>query len=101
MPYCCQCGTPVRPADKFCGTCGAPQPASSGASAQAGPPKLPPEFLGDLSGKNASLLCYIPWLGWIAAIIVLASARYKRDAAAAREVRFNAFQGLYLFVASL
>ena len=34
-------------------------------------------------------------------IIVLASARYKRDTAAAREVRFNAFQGLYLFVAWL
>ncbi len=54
-----------------------------------------------MSHKNTSLLCYIPWLGWIAAVIVLASARYKRDTAEAREVRFNAFQGLYLFVAWL
>ncbi len=61
----------------------------------------PADFFGELSNKNASLLCYIPWLGWIAAIIVLASARYKRDTADAREVRFNAFQGLYLFVAWL
>jgi uncharacterized membrane protein len=61
----------------------------------------PSDLMDGISDKNASLLCYIPWLGWIAAIIVLASARYKRDAAAAREVRFNAFQGLYLFVAWL
>jgi uncharacterized membrane protein len=107
MPYCCQCGAPAGSTDKFCAVCGAPQPASpgaaaSGAEAQTGAPKAPPaEFLGGVSNKNASLLCYIPWLGWIAAIIVLASARYKRDTADAREVRFNAFQGLYLFVAWL
>ena len=103
MPYCCQCGTPAGPADKFCATCGSRQPASPGASTQAaGAPKAPPtDFLGELSGKHAALLCYIPWLGWIAAIIVLASRRYKRDTADAREVRFHAFQGLYLFVAWL
>ncbi|MEO8050675.1 MAG: hypothetical protein ABI833_09695 [Acidobacteriota bacterium] len=54
-----------------------------------------------MSDKNVSLFCYIPWLGWIVTIIVLASARYKRDTVEAREVRFNAFQGLYLFVAWL
>ncbi len=97
MPYCCQCGTPAAPSDKFCGTCGAPQPASQGQ----GTPKPSADFLGHMSDKNAALLCYIPWLGWIAAIIVLASTRYKRDTADAREVRFHAFQGLYLFVAWL
>ena len=104
MPYCCQCGKPAGSTDKFCAVCGARQPAAaaSGAGAEAGPPNAPPrEFLGGVTDKNASLLCYIPWLGWIAAIIVLASARYKRDTAGAREVRFNAFQGLYLFVAWL
>src|SRR5579872_4642019 len=106
MPYCCQCGAPAGSTDRFCAVCGARQPASPGTSASAGPengpPKMPPaDFLGGVSDKNASLLCYIPWLGWIAAIIVLASARYKQDTAAAREVRFNAFQGLYLFVAWL
>jgi len=80
----------------------APEAAASEAGPAAGPPPLPhADFLGGVSDKNASLLCYIPWLGWIAAIIVLASARYKRDTADAREVRFNAFQGLYLFVAWL
>jgi uncharacterized membrane protein len=107
MPYCCQCGAPAGSTDKFCAVCGARQPASpgsaaSGAGPETGPPPLPSaDFLGGVSDKNASLLCYIPWLGWIAAIIVLASARYKRDTAHAREVRFNAFQGLYLFVAWL
>jgi len=96
MPYCCQCGKPAGATDRFCETCGAPQPASPGAPA---PP--PAGYFSDLSGKHAALLCYIPWLGWIAAIIVLASKRYKRDTANAREVRFHAFQGLYLFVAWL
>jgi uncharacterized membrane protein len=40
------------------------------------------------------MLCYVPMLGWIASIIVLASPRYRTD----RTVRFHAFQGLYLFV---
>jgi uncharacterized membrane protein len=36
-------------------------------------------------------------MGWIAAIIVLASPRFSRD----RDLRFHAFQGIYLFVAWL
>jgi uncharacterized membrane protein len=36
-------------------------------------------------------------MGWIAAIIVLASQRFRHDLT----VRFHAFQGLYLFVAWL
>jgi len=43
------------------------------------------------------VLCYIPFLGWVAAIVVLASHRFRHD----RTVRFHAFQGLYLFVAYL
>ncbi len=102
MPYCCQCGTPAGNADKFCARCGAQQPTVTGETKQSDAPKTPPpDFLGDLKGKHAALLCYIPWFGWIAAIIVLASRRYKRDTPDAREVRFHAFQGLYLFVAWL
>jgi uncharacterized membrane protein len=40
------------------------------------------------------MLCYVPILGWIAAIIVLASPKFRLE----RTVRFHAFQGLYLFV---
>jgi len=43
------------------------------------------------------MLCYIPVMGWIASIIVLAADRFRQD----RQVRFHAFQGLYLFVAWL
>jgi uncharacterized membrane protein len=47
--------------------------------------------------RNAALLCYIPWVGWVAAIVVLASERFRPQP----RVRFHAFQGLYLFAAWL
>jgi len=42
-------------------------------------------------------LCYIPFVGWVFAIVVLAAERFRN----ATEVRFHAFQGLYLFVVFL
>ena len=93
MPYCCQCGKPVAATDKYCVACGAPQPAAR--------PQASPDIFSGISPRTASLLCYIPWFGWIASVIVIASQRYKRDTPEAREVRFHAFQGLYLFVAWL
>jgi uncharacterized membrane protein len=95
MPFCSQCGNHVGPADGFCGRCGARQPGATTA------PPHPAQPLGrgleSINGKTASILCYIPWVGWIAAIVVLASDRFRHD----RAVRFHAFQGLYLFVAWL
>lgn len=93
MPYCTQCGNPVRDTDRFCAICGTAQ-VSPGASA---PPNVPRDVLSGISARNASLLCYIPLVGWVASIVVLASMRFRNDP----EVRFNAFQGLYLFVAYL
>jgi uncharacterized membrane protein len=55
------------------------------------------DFAAGLSPRTASILCYIPWVGWIAAIVVLASSNFRTN----RKVRFHAFQGLYLFVAGL
>lgn len=92
MPYCVQCGSQVQDWDQFCGKCGTRQPAAATGSA---PP--PRDFFSGMHGRTASLLCYIPLVGWIAAIVVLASARFRHDT----QVRFNAFQGLYLFVAWL
>jgi len=43
------------------------------------------------------MLCYIPFIGWIAAIVCLAADRFRND----RNVRFHAFQGLYLYAAYL
>jgi uncharacterized membrane protein len=88
MPYCCQCGKSVAPTDGFCAHCGTRQ-------ASARPPAA--EFLSGMSPRTASLLCYIPVVGWIPAIVVLASQRFRDN----RDVRFHAFQGLYIFVAWL
>ncbi|MCS7026380.1 MAG: hypothetical protein NZV14_16410 [Bryobacteraceae bacterium] len=43
------------------------------------------------------MLCYVPVLGWIPSIVVLASDRFRHN----RQARFHAFQGLYLSVAWL
>jgi uncharacterized membrane protein len=101
MPYCCQCGTQVGASDRYCVKCGSAQAAQGAGrsgvdqrSAAGGSTAGERSFR---SSRTAALLCYIPWFGWIAAIIVLASGRYRRD----YEVRFHAFQGLYLFVAWL
>jgi uncharacterized membrane protein len=53
--------------------------------------------LSGLSGRTASILCYIPTIGWIPAVIVLAARKFRGD----HIVRFHAFQGLYLFAAWL
>jgi uncharacterized membrane protein len=47
-----------------------------------------------MNARTASMLCYVPFLGWVVSIVVLASERFRHD----RTVRFHAFQGLYLFV---
>ena len=101
MPFCTQCGGPVTPADQFCGGCGsrqasgpAPEAPASAPRPQTGPAQPAGDWLANITDRNASLLCYIPVVGWIASIVVLASQRFQQN----REVRFHAFQGLYLFV---
>src|SRR5258705_13789079 len=88
MPYCSSCGNTVTTSDQYCAKCGSRQP---GATAQATDP------LAGINPRTASILCYVPGIGWIASIIVLASDRFRHD----RLVRFHGFQGLYLFVAWL
>jgi uncharacterized membrane protein len=95
MAFCVQCGNKVGDADRFCVKCGAPQKVSAGAGSAR--TQAPHDPLSGVSNRTASLLCYIPWVGWIAAIVVLASERFRRDT----QVRFHAFQGLYIFVAWL
>jgi len=53
--------------------------------------------MGGISPRTASICCYVPVIGWIASIIVLASDRFRSN----HRVSFHAFQGLYLFVAWL
>jgi uncharacterized membrane protein len=94
MPFCSQCGNQVGGVDTFCGRCGARQPGFNPGGSAGLPPVDP---LSAISPRTASILCYLPWMGWVAAIVVLASERFRGD----RVVRFHAFQGLYLFVAWL
>jgi uncharacterized membrane protein len=92
MPFCSQCGNQVGTA-RYCAQCGAKQPAEDTAP-HAAPRR---DALAGLNPRTASILCYVPGIGWIASIIVLASDRFRHD----RSVRFHGFQGLYLFVAWL
>ena len=91
MPFCSQCGNQVGATEAYCRRCGAGQPVGPATSPSGADP------LAGIQPRTASILCYVPGIGWIASIIVLASEKFRRD----RAVRFHAFQGLYLFVAWL
>lgn len=97
MPFCSQCGNQVASADLFCGRCGGKQPAGAVPGMGPGPFAPGKDPLAGVNPRTASIFCYIPGIGWIASIIVLASERFRHDL----KVRFHAFQGLYLFVAWL
>jgi uncharacterized membrane protein len=88
MAYCVQCGNQVGDQDRFCGKCGAQQAVR---------PAPVTDPLSRMNNKDAATLCYTPWVGWIAAIVVLASKRFRTN----HQARFHAFQGLYLFVSWL
>ncbi len=72
----------------YCSNCGKGQPRTN------------PEFVNFLDGvtdRTASMLCYIPVMGVIPAIVFLAAQRFRSNV----RVRFDAFQSLYLFVSWL
>lgn len=54
-------------------------------------------MLDQISDRTASMLCYIPVFGILPSIVFLAAQKYRRNL----QVRFDAFQSLYLFVAFL
>lgn len=100
MPFCIKCGSQVQPADVFCAGCGGRQPAPGEPPPRPDKAAKPDagakvnEFLSNLKPQNAAMLCYIPFVGWLACIVMLAANRFRDD----RTVRFHAFQGLYIFV---
>jgi uncharacterized membrane protein len=89
MPFCSQCGNAVAEHDIFCARCGFRQPVAAPAPRS--------DWLSGITPRTAAILCYIPVIGWIAAVIVLAADQFRGN----RTLRFHAFQGLYLFVAWL
>jgi uncharacterized membrane protein len=92
VAFCTQCGKPIGAGDFFCGQCGARQPIPGTPPGVYRPPAAP-----GVSPRTAAMFCYVPFFGWIASILVLASERFRTVPA----IRFDAFQGLYLFVAWL
>jgi uncharacterized membrane protein len=94
MPFCTNCGTQVNTRAQFCQNCGTPQ--KPGAPPRPSAPQAQ-DIINGISDRAACILCYIPVFGVIPAIIFLASQRFRTNF----RVRFNAFQGLYLFVAWL
>jgi len=97
MPFCTKCGHEASATDAYCSLCGAPQAGAGAPRFRPSPPPPQQDPLAGLSPRTAAILCYVPAIGWIAAIIVLAARRFKED----RLIRFHAFQGLYLFAAWL
>jgi uncharacterized membrane protein len=115
MAFCTQCGNAVGDHDLFCAECGSAQAGRTAGARPAGPPPPfgssfapppprsrpaphpTPEFMAGWEDNKVAGLCYIPFVGWIFAIVVLAAERFRNAA----EVRFHAFQGLYLFVVFL
>lgn len=95
MPFCTQCGSQVSPSDTFCASCGSHQPGATGGAPPQ--PASQTNFTDNIDDRTWKTLCYVPGLGWLASVFVLAADRFSRD----RTARFHAFQGLYLFVAWL
>jgi uncharacterized membrane protein len=97
MPFCTQCGHEANGTDAFCAWCGARQSAHDAPPPFRTPQPPVQDPLAGLSPRAAAVLCYVPAIGWIAAIIVLAARKFKDN----HMIRFHAFQGLYLFAAWL
>lgn len=109
MPYCTQCGNSIGDRDQYCGSCGAPQPSASKPGSGAPRGSTPPPGaagtsgartgspLGNINAHTASILCYLPVVGCVPCLVVLATDHFRND----HETRFHAFQGLYLFIAWL
>jgi uncharacterized membrane protein len=86
MAFCPNCGTEV--AGQFCPKCGTSVSGGATLSAPA------PVSASGLATNVASALCYIPFVGWIIAIIFLVIDPYNKD----RTVRFHAWQSIGLAV---
>ena len=99
MPFCTHCGTQVGANDGFCAGCGAKQSAGAGGTGgQHGSQRSElKDFGANMPPRTIAALCYVPGLGWLSSLYVLAGERFRQDMI----VRFHAFQGLYLFVAWL
>ena len=116
--FCAKCGTPqaaVPPPAGAAYTPPPPQAPSAQTYSQAGsaytpppgqayptsgqpyPPPgqaYPPPVAADIEDNVAGMLCYVPFVGWIAAIFMLVAAPYNQK----KFIRFCAFQSIFMTV---
>ena len=94
MAFCPNCGAAVE--GRFCPKCGAAVggPAPGGpAPGTPGPGPAPAATSAGMTDNAAGALCYL--LGLITGILFLVLAPYNQN----RNVRFNAFQSIFLHIA--
>lgn len=87
MPFCAKCGANVNEGAAFCPACG----AAVGSS-----PAPAPSVTG-ISSNLGGLLTYIPFVGWVIAIVFLVIEPYRND----KFVRFHAFQSIFFSLVCL
>lgn len=87
MPFCAKCGANASEGAAFCPACGA---------AIGGGPAPGPSVTG-ISSNVGGLLTYIPFVGWMIAIVFLVIEPYKND----KFVRFHAFQSIFFSLVCL
>lgn len=97
MAFCAKCGTQLNQGVAFCGSCGTPvgAPSASPAQVPAGPSAPPVAATAGMTSNTSAMLTYIPFVGWIIAIIFAVTEPYKSD----RFVRFHAFQSIFFAIA--
>jgi len=91
MAFCATCGAQVE--GRFCAKCGTPVDAAVSPSPAAGTGAPAATASGGLSANAASALAYV--LGFITGILFLVLSPYNQM----RDVRFHAFQSIFLSVA--
>jgi uncharacterized membrane protein len=93
MPFCASCGAAVE--GRFCAKCGTPlgaaAPPAGAAPVGAGGPA--PIAAAGLTENAAAALCYV--LTFITGILFLVLEPYNKN----RNIRFHAFQAIFLGVA--
>ncbi len=99
--YCSACGHAAGDEDQFCAKCGNRlTPGNFTAESRAARPEEPAPNLpypapGAMEDHVAAMLCYIPFIGWLPALVFLVTDPYRRN----RGLRFHTFQSLFTFAA--
>jgi uncharacterized membrane protein len=91
MAFCANCGAQMEGA--FCAKCGSPAAVPAGTGAAPAGSGVTPVAAAPMADNVASALCYL--LGLITGIVFLVLAPYNQN----RNVRFHAFQSIFLHVA--